>query len=156
MILNLKTPIYIDELLKGLYVDDGRILHRQLRLGERFDEEKLKFEVSEEEKAKGEAAARSRQEVTRVEVLKAMNSISLDLTFTMETCSDFEGGKLPTLSLSVWQDIEGLKLTYFDKVMRNQVLLVERIFMSRQSLISILSNELRRRMEVISQDLAIE
>ena len=74
----------------------------------------------------------------------------------METCSDFEGGKLPTLSSSVWQDIEGLKHTYFDKVMRNQVLLVERIFMSRQSLISILSNELRRRMEVISLDLAIE
>ena len=128
----------IKELMKGLYVDDGRIMHRPLRLGERYDPEKEMFEVKDDEKVKDEAAQRCRHEITRIEVQKAMNSVSPDLRFTMELCKDFEGGRLPTLSFSLWQEEDGLKHTYFEKCMRNQILLVERTSMSRQSLMSIL------------------
>ena len=38
----------IEEFLSGIYVDDGRSLHKKLRLGERFDIEKKKFSWSKE------------------------------------------------------------------------------------------------------------
>ena len=74
----------------------------------------------------------------------------------MDICSDFEGGKLPTLSFSVWEDAEGLEHTYFEKAVRNQVLLVERIAMSRKSLYSILSNKLNKRLEVLDEKISKE
>ena len=82
-----------------------------------------------------------------------MNIVNSDLNFTMELCSDFPGERLPTLSFSLWMDKEGLKHTYFEKGMRNQTLLLERTSMSRQSLFSILSNELRRRLETLDEKL---
>ena len=85
-----------------------------------------------------------------------MNSVNNDLSFTMELCKDFPEGKLPTLAFSIWADKEGLKTTYFEKSMRNQVLLLERTSMSRQSLNSILSNELRRRLEVLDDQIREE
>ena len=69
----------------------------------------------------------------------------------MELCSDFEDLRLPTLSFSMWQEKDCIKHSYFEKSMRNQVLLLERTSMSRQSLISILSNELTRRLEVLDE-----
>ena len=87
-------------------------------------------------------------------MLKAMNSINSDLQFTMEICSDFEGERLPTLSFSVWEDIDGLMHTYFEKAMRNQILLVERTAMSKQSLFSILGNELSRWLEVLDEKIS--
>ena len=96
---------------------------------------------------------RGRKDITRKEFLKAMNSINEDLNFTMELCDDFENLRLPTLSFSMWQDVDGLKHTYFEKSMRNQTLLLERTSRSRQSLISILSNELTRCMEVLDERL---
>ena len=93
-------------------------------------------------------------ELTRNEMLKAMNSINGDLQFTMEICKDFLGEKLLTLSFSIWPEFNGLKHTYFEKSMRNQVLLVERTAMSRQALYNVLSNELRRRMEVLDEEIS--
>ena len=92
---------------------------------------------------------KSRLEITWEEVLKAMNSVNSDLQFMMKLCSDFPGERLPTLSFSIWMDKEGLKHTYFEKGMKNQTLLLERTSMSKNSLYSILSNEMRRRLEKI-------
>ena len=80
-----------------------------------------------------------------------MNSISPDLELTMELCSDFEDNKLPTLSFSLFMGPEGMEHTYFEKQMKNQVLLVERSSISRNQLMSIMSNEMRRRLEVIGE-----
>ena len=55
-------------------------------------------------------------------MLKAMNSVNSDLQFSMEICKDFEEGKLPTLSFSNWPEENGLMHTYFEKIMRNQIL----------------------------------
>ena len=71
----------------------------------------------------------------------------------MELCKDFPNERLPTLSFSMWQDIGGLKHTYYEKEMKNQTLLLERTSLNRQSLYSILSNELRRRLETLDDEL---
>ena len=89
----------IEELLSGLYVDDGRALHRKLRKGERYNPELMKFIVDVELEKEDTENDIDLDELTRTEILKAMNEISEDLTFTMELCSDFPDGLLPTLML---------------------------------------------------------
>jgi len=131
-------------------------MQRLLRYGERFDVEKMKFEVDEDKEKEDVEKEICLTELTRKEVLKVMNYVNDDLKFTMELCKDFPEGRLPTLAFSLWADKEGLKHTYFEKSMRNQVLLLERTSMSRQSLNSILSNELRRRLEVLDDHISDE
>ena len=146
----------IEDIMSGLYVDDGRGVQRILEYGERFIESEGVIKVVEDKEKEDKENNINRQELTRNEMLKAMNSVNTDLQFTMEICSDFEGERLPTLSFSIWQANDGLKHTYFEKTMRNQILLMERTSMSRQSLYSILSNELNRRLEVLDEKISKE
>jgi len=143
----------IEELLHGLYVDDGRALHRKLRYGERYNHNERKFTVDIETERLDKENEIELNELTRVEVLKAMNAVSNDLEFTMELCEDFPDLKLPTLSFSLYADRNGLSHTYFEKAMRNQTLIMNRSAIGKQQLMNILSNELIRRMEVISDEL---
>ena len=78
-----------------------------------------------------------------------MNSVNKDLEFTMELCTDFEDSKLPTLSFSLYMGETGIEHTYFEKSMKNQVLVMERSALGRQQVMSIMTNEVRRRVEVI-------
>ena len=87
----------IDELLSGLYVDDGRSYHRKLKWGERYCENLRKFTVDEDSEKDDRENEVDRDQLTKREVLKAMNSVNGDLTFTMELCSDFKDLKLPSL-----------------------------------------------------------
>ena len=82
-----------------------------------------------------------------------MNKINDDLEFTLELCEDFNDGKLPTLSFALFAGKNGLQHTYFEKAMRNQILVMERSAIGRQQIMSIMSNELVRRLEVISTGL---
>ena len=91
----------IKTLLSGLYVDDGREVQRLLKYGERFVAGDKKFKVIPELEIEDIDMDRSRQDVTRSEILKAMNSINSDLKFTMELCTDFQDGRLPTLSFLI-------------------------------------------------------
>ena len=83
-----------------------------------------------------------------------MNSISKDLEFTMELCEDFEDQKLPTLSFSLYLGEDGIEHTYFEKTMKNQTLLMERSSLGRQQKMSIMTNELRRRLETLDDNLS--
>ena len=118
-----------------------------------FDNTERKFIVDDELALMDIGTGRTREDITRVEVLAAMNSVNIDLTFTMELCNDFTDDRLPTLSFSIWQDITGLKHSYFEKSMRNQTLVVERSALGRNSLMNIMSKELVHRLEVLHDDL---
>ena len=50
----------------------------------------------------------------------------------------------------------GIDHTYFEKSMKNQTLVMERSSISRQQLMSIMTNELRRRLEVIGEKIPQE
>ena len=95
-------------------------------------------------------------ELTKTEMLKAMNDVSADLEFTMELCSDFKDMKLPTLSFSLYATDSGISHTYFEKVMKNQTLIVHRSALGQNQVMNIMSNELIRRLEVTSSDLEID
>ena len=62
-------------------------------------------------------------------------------------------GKLPTLLFNLYMGEEGIIHDYYEKDMKNQVLLMERSAIGRQQLMSIMSNELRRRLIVIRDEI---
>ena len=57
------------------------------------------------------------------------------------------------MSFSLWPQGNKLMHSYYEKGMRNQTLVVERSAMSRQSIMSIMSNELVRRLQVLDESL---
>ena len=78
----------IHEYLKGLYVDDGRSFQRKLMWGERFCKDQNKFTFDRDTAEKDENENVNRDELTRREILCAMNSVNSDLEFTMEFVHD--------------------------------------------------------------------
>ena len=73
---------------------------------------------------------------------QVMNNINHDLKFTSEIREDLADGKIPTLDCKSWM----MNHTYFEKEMRNQMLIPERSAISSKQKISILSNEAIRRL----------
>ena len=98
----------------------------------------------------------NREEITEREIRAAMNSINRDLIFTTETERDFENKRLPTLSFQMWSELEGIRHSFYEKEMRNQVLTMKRSSQSEQSKYSILVNELSRRFVVIDEKISSE
>ena len=98
-----------------------------------------KFAISEDKKLQDIESGVSREEITRKEVLVA----------TMELCSDFKDGRMPTLSFSLWQGVDKIEHSYFEKEMKNQTLLMSRTAMSKHQIMNIMSNELIRRLEMM-------
>ena len=139
------------EILAGIYVDDGRSMHRKLYFGERFDEALKMFTIDDDLALIDYGTGVDRDELTKIQVQAAMNSVCSELRFTMELCQEFPDNRLPTLSFSLWLGEKGLNHSYFEKSMRNQTLVVARSSMGRQALMSIMSNELVRRLEVLGE-----
>ena len=84
--------------------------------------------------------------------LPAMNSVNQDLKFTTEAPEDFEKKRLPTLDFMIWM-IDGILYhTYFEKPMKTQFTVMQRSAMSEHQKMSILSNELVRRLSNIHRD----
>ena len=140
----------IESLMKGLYVDDGRDLIEMLRLGTRFDSKLKRFVHNRGWENLDIVNGVSRKELTKSQVLIAMNSINEDLKFTLETSEDFSDIRLPTLSFALLEEWWGINHSYYEKPVRSQVLLMEKSAMGSQAKYAILTNELRRRMEVLN------
>ena len=88
----------LNEFLKAIYVDDGRLMVEKLELGARFIVERKKFEFDEKWLKEDDLEGKSKEDVTQLKMCKAMNSVSEDLCFTTETVTDFKKGRLPTLA----------------------------------------------------------
>ena len=133
-------------------MDDNRCLIEIIREGLRFDEASKSFLYKEEweDEDRGENCI----ERTKREVLKAMNAVNPDLRFTLEHEEDFPNNRLPTLAFEVWSDITGLRHSYFEKSMRNQVLTQKRSSQSENSKFAILTNELTRRFQMMDKDIS--
>ena len=80
----------------------------------------------------------------------AMNDVNEDLQFTTEAPEDFPEAKLPTLDFKLWM-IAGIILhSYFEKEIRTPYVIMKRSAMSEHQRISILSNELIRRLSNVT------
>ena len=145
----------IEERMAGLYVDDGRNLIEMLPMGVRYcDQEKI-FKYKREWEEEDKEGGMSGRERTKLEVGKAMNAINPNLKFTLELSEDFKDGRLPTLSFSLWEEEWGISHSYYEKEVRSQLMLMERLAMSKQSKFSIMSNELNRRLMVVHENVDI-
>ena len=105
----------ITEKLRGIYVDDGRSVTKILKLGTRFDADEMKFDWSEKRMVADQNNYICAKKLTETEILRAMNSINVDLQFTSETENDFDKKRLPTLSFELWSTSDGLRHSYFEK-----------------------------------------
>ena len=144
----------IKEKLSRIYVDDNRCIVEKLRPGLRFNVEKKSFEFKKEWVEQDEKM--DKEERTVHELRLAMNSVNDDLKFTMEREKDFSTGRLPTLAFEIWSSVEGIRHSYYEKPMRNQVLTEKRSSMSEHSKMAILTNELNRRFLMMDDGIPTE
>ena len=143
-------------LLSG-YVDDVRQGSTLLKLGTRFNKIKMQFEWNEEAEAEDLARMKKDAESSSSRMARicrpAMDSINEDLKFTTEVAEDFEDKRLPTLDFSMWlMKFYRINHTYFQKCMKTPYVLMKRSAMSEQQKMSILSNELIRRLSNINDE----
>ena len=139
--------------LLRFYIDDFRQATSCLKMGMRFDITKNEFCYKEEweveDKREGKSSMKRMSEVC----LEAMNSINPDLKFTLETAEDYEDGKHPTLDFSYWQEEGKILHEYYEKSMKTPLVIMKRSAMCQKQKISILTNELIRRLSNISESL---
>ena len=139
-----------------MYVDDGRLVTTGVQRGAVYNTENKEIEYTTEQ----EEADRNRevegetmeQRIKRL-ILPVMNDLNKDLEWTVELETDFAEGKgIPTLDFSVYWEVERgrFEYTYFEKQMKNPVVIQKRSAMGRNQKYQILSNELVRRMGNIS------
>ena len=137
-------------LLAG-YVDDGRQSGTTLRRGMRYSTETKKFEYSRDAKEDDDRRNESSNERMARVCKDAMNDVSTDLEFTTESPDEFKEKKLPTLDFKLWM-IKGMILhSYFEKEMRTPFVIMKRSAMGEQQRMSILSNELVRRLSNVAR-----
>ena len=86
--------------------------------------------------------------------LPAINSVNEDLVFTAEIPEEFEDNKLPTLDFFLWLEKNGyLNHSYFQKLMKTPLVLMQKSAMGDRQRYSILSNELNRRLSNTNNEL---
>ena len=138
------------------YVDDGRQGSTVLRRGMRFNEESKRFEHSDEQEEQDDREDEPDNVRMAKRCLPAMNSVNPNLRFTTEAPEDFPRDRLPTLDFVLWM-INGILFhTYFEKSMKNQHTIKQRTTMSEHQKMSILSNELVRRLNNIHKEVLHE
>ena len=87
------------------------------------------------------------------ESLKAMESIFPELKFTMEIEDDFVNKRLPTLDFDLYvEDQKVIRHGFYEKPINTPFVTMERSALAEQSKISILANDLVRRMSNIGEE----
>ena len=125
-------------------------------MGWKFNKDKNQFIHCQEQEAidkklmmEGESR---NQRMARITV-EAMNSINIDLEFTVECEEEFSNERLPTLDFAICQEKDGqITHSYFKKEMKTPLVIIARSGMSVQQKIQILANDLTRRLYNISKD----
>ena len=144
-------------LLAVCYVDDLRFLTKLIELGWEVDKGSLELVFNEELKERETREGKTRTQKT-AEIFKVvMNMMSEDLTFTVETCEDFENMKLPTLDLDLWVEATPhcpqLYYSFYEKKISNPRVIMATGAMDWSSQRAILAQETIRRMENTSLNL---
>ena len=141
------------------YVDDGRQGSTVLRRGMSFNKQSMSFEFSDQQlQIDNEAREPDNVRMARMarRCLPAMNAINKNLCFTTETPEEFHNNRLPTLDFVIWLKKGLLFHSYFEKTMKNQCTIMQRTAMSEHQKMSILSNELVRRLSNIHREVVSE
>ena len=125
--------------------------------GWRWEEKRKKFEFKKEWEEEDISLKESDTVRMAKETNKAMNSIYPFLKFTVETEEDFQNGRLPTLDCELWmepaqgQKRQKLNFSFFQKSMKTPFVVMKDSAMGQSQKISILSNDLLRRLSNCSE-----
>ena len=118
-----------------------------------WSQEEKKFVFKEEWENEDKLAGESNRKRMSNEICKAMNSVYSFLKFTVETEEDFpQNNRLPSLDTQLWmEDVPGQKrqkinFSFFEKSMKTPFCIMKDSAMSERTKISILSQDLIRRM----------
>ena len=135
-------------------MDDIRQATSEIKHGVRYciKEEKFiyKDEWEREDRENGESDTRRMSNGCR----KAMCSIYSNLNFTMEIHEDFENLRLPTLDFELFvHEGKEIRHSYYEKPMNTPYVIMERSAISEQSKISILANDLIRRLSNVGENI---
>ena len=136
-------------LLKS-YVDDIRQACTLLKMGMRFTKETMSFTWSKDWKEEvHQLQIEGESKDTRMArvCLPATDAINPDLKFTVATQEEHPDNQMPTLDFKSWLLQNGhIHHTYYEKPMKNQILLMKRSAMATRQKYTILANELTRRL----------
>ena len=135
------------------YVDDIRLLLASLKMGWRWNGKQLEFKEIWLEEDRQEGLTKTAR--TANVLNSVMNSIHPELKFTMETCEDFESGKLPTLDTQIWMEGKKLMYEFYEKPMSAKTVIRRNSALSENTKVASLSQDLIRRMKNTSLDLPI-
>ena len=87
----------------------------------------------------------------------AMNSINPDLQFTIESEEDFANGRIQTLDFEMKVAENGnIDHSFFEKPMQTTLVTMARSAMGSQQKHAILSNDLVRRLSMMSENISME
>ena len=115
--------------LKG-YVDDGRQSTDLMIMGTRFNPERNRFTWREDwERIDREENIPDEKRMGMI-CLEAMNSVIVDLTFTVESVHDFANGRLATLDFECDVINNQIVYSYFQKEMKTPLQIGEASAMS--------------------------
>ena len=137
--------------MEGSYVDDIRYVVSRLDPGVKWCQKKRKFLYKEEWEKEDIECGESDTRRTASELCKAMNSIYHNIKFTVETEEDFNG-RLPTLDVELWmEEVTGqrrkkINYSFFEEKLKTPYCVMRLSAMPASSKISILSQDLVRRM----------
>ena len=118
------------------------------------EEKKFKFSL-QAKKDDDEMNEPSNVRMSRV-CKDAMNDVSSDIEFTTESPEDFKNKKLPTLDFKLWMIGGKILHSYFEKEMRTPFVIMRKSAMGEQQRMSILSNELVRRLSNVAKEIVDE
>ena len=147
----------LDLRLFGIYVDDVRQVTGLLPRGFRFVLEEKRFVYRGEWKEEDDLEDIS--DLTRVgrACQVAMNSVNPDLQFTVESDEDFANGRIQTLDFEMKAAEDGnIEHSFFEKPMQTSLVTMERSAMGSQQKHAILSNDLVRRLSMLSESISPE
>ena len=134
------------------YVDDARQNTDLMVRGSRYHPERKRFSWREDwEREDDEEDLPDEVRMGKI-CLVAMNAVNEDLKFTVETVYDFQNRRLATLDFECEVIEKQISYSYFQKSMKTPLVIGAESAMSEHQKISILSNEVIRRMSNISDD----
>ena len=133
--------------LRSAYVDDIRLIIKLFR-NLKWNDDTKSFDILETD------VQNDLEKLTvycAEELRKAMESINPDLRFTIELEADFHDKKLPTLDTNIWfsrpeSGAPIVQYEFFEKSMNSKFCILEKSAMAYESKLSILSNEVVRRL----------
>jgi hypothetical protein len=140
------------------YVDDGRQITDLMIRGSRYEKSRKRFIWREDWESEDELENLPDEVRMGRICLEAMNDVSPDLTFTVETVHDFDNKRLATLDFEAevvdcqTHGCPQIIYSYFEKSMKTSLVIAEASAMGEHQKFSILTNEVIRRLSNTSKD----